>query len=58
MFCASDLLENMPDKETVARRVVNGLLIGCLCDVSTGQLTFYVNGKESAQKLEVYNGFN
>ncbi len=54
MFCASDLLENMPDKETVARRVVNGLLIGCLCDASTGQLTFYVNGKESAQKLEVY----
>ncbi len=57
MFSASDLLENMPDKETVARRVVNGLLIGCLCDVSTGQLTFYVNGKESAQKLEVYNEF-
>jgi ryanodine receptor 2 len=54
MFCASDLLENMPDKEAVARRVVNGLLIGCLCDISTGQLTFYVNGKESAQKLEVY----
>lgn len=53
MFCASDLLENMPDKEAVARRVVNGLLIGCLCDISTGQLTFYVNGKESAQKLEV-----
>jgi hypothetical protein len=53
MFCASDLLENMPDKETVARRVVNGLLIGCLCDISTGQLTFYVNGKESAQKLKV-----
>ncbi|UJR36545.1 hypothetical protein I4U23_029265 [Adineta vaga] len=53
MFCASDLLDNMPDQEAVARRVVNGLLIGCLCDVSTGQLTFYVNGKESAQKLEV-----
>ena len=53
MFCASDLLENMPDQEAVARRVVNGLLIGCLCDVSTGQLTFYVNGKESAQRLEV-----
>ena len=53
MFCASDLLENMSDKEAVSRRVVNGLLIGCLCDVSTGQLSFYVNGKESAQKLEV-----
>jgi hypothetical protein len=53
MFCASDLLENMPDQESVARRVVNGLVIGCLCDVSTGQLTFYVNGKEAAQKLEV-----
>lgn len=53
MFCAHDLLEKMPDKEAVARRVVNGLLIGCLCDISTGQLTFYVNGKESAQKLEV-----
>ena len=53
MFCASDLLENMSDHETVARHVVNGLLIGCLCDVSTGQLTFYVNGTESAQKLEV-----
>ena len=53
MFCASDLLENMPDQEAVARRVVNGLVIGCLCDVSTGHLTFYVNGKESAQKLEV-----
>jgi hypothetical protein len=54
MFCASDLLENMSDSETVARRVVNGLLIGCLCDVSTGQLTFYVNGKESTHKREVY----
>jgi len=53
MFCASDLLDNMTDKENVARRVVNGLLIGCLCDVSTGQLTFYVNGKESVQKLQV-----
>jgi hypothetical protein len=53
MFCASDLLDNMTDSETVARRVVNGLLIGCLCDISTGQLTFYVNGKESTQKLEV-----
>ena len=53
MFCANDLLTNMPDKEAVARRVVNGLLIGCLCDVSTGQLTFYVNGKESTQKLSV-----
>jgi hypothetical protein len=53
MFCASDLLDNMTDKENVARRVVNGLLIGCLCDVSTGQLTFYVNGKESTQKLQV-----
>jgi hypothetical protein len=45
----------MTDKENVARRVVNGLLIGCLCDVSTGQLTFYINGKESAQKLQVKN---
>jgi hypothetical protein len=55
MFCASDLLDNMTDKENVVRRVVNGLLIGCLCDVSTGQLTFYVNGKESSQKLQVCN---
>ncbi len=53
MFCASDLLDNIADKENVTRRVVNGLLIGCLCDVSTGVLTFYVNGKESAQKLQV-----
>jgi len=53
MFCAADLLDNMPDKENVARRVANGLLIGCLCDVSTGQLTFYVNGKESTEKLQV-----
>ncbi|CAF4732744.1 unnamed protein product, partial [Rotaria sp. Silwood1] len=52
MFCASDLLDNMNDKENVTRRVVNGLLIGCLCDVSTGQLTFYVNGKESTQKFQ------
>jgi len=53
MFCAADLLENIADSENVARRVVNGLVIGCLCDVSTGILSFYVNGKESAQKLEV-----
>ena len=53
MFSASDLLDNIADKENVARRVVSGLLIGCLCDVSTGQLTFYVNGKESTQKLQV-----
>lgn len=53
MFCAADLLENIADSETVARRVVNGLVIGCLCDVSTGVLSFYVNGKESTQKLEV-----
>lgn len=53
MFCAADLLENIADSENVARRVVNGLVIGCLCDISTGILSFYVNGKESAQKLEV-----
>lgn len=53
VICASDLLENMPDKANVARRVANGLLIGCLCDVSTGQLTFYVNGRESTQKYFV-----
>ena len=53
MFSVSDLLENISDKENVARRVANGLLIGCLCDISTGQLTFYVNGKESTQKLQV-----
>ncbi|CAF1123978.1 unnamed protein product [Adineta steineri] len=53
MFCANDLLDNMTDKENVARRGANGLLIGCVCDVSTGQLSFYVNGKESTQKLQV-----
>ncbi|CAF4506903.1 unnamed protein product, partial [Rotaria sp. Silwood2] len=53
MFCAADLLDNIIDKENVTRHVVNGLLIGCLCDVSTGQLTFYVNGKESTQKFQV-----
>ncbi|CAF4988781.1 unnamed protein product, partial [Rotaria socialis] len=42
----------MPDKENVARRVANGLLIGCLCDVSTGILIFYVNGRESTQKFQ------
>ncbi|CAF4086783.1 unnamed protein product [Rotaria sordida] len=57
MFCASDLLDNMIDKGNVARRVANGLVIGCLCDVSTGQLTFYVNGKESTQKFQVYYYF-
>ncbi|CAF0745111.1 unnamed protein product, partial [Didymodactylos carnosus] len=56
MFSAWELLETMPDTEAVARRVTNGLLIGCVCDVSTGQLTFYVNGKESAQKLQVEPG--
>ncbi|CAF1381800.1 unnamed protein product, partial [Adineta ricciae] len=53
MFSANDLLDNMIDKENIARRVSSGLLIGCLCDTSTGQLTFYVNGKESSQKLQV-----
>lgn len=53
MFCANDLLESMPDAESVARRVVNGLLIGCLCDISTGQLSFFVNGREAPQKLQV-----
>ena len=53
MFCANDLLGNATETESAARRVVNGLLIGCLCDISTGQLTFYVNGKESTHKLEV-----
>ncbi|CAF4406520.1 unnamed protein product, partial [Rotaria magnacalcarata] len=53
LFCAADLLDNMPDHEAVARRVANGLLVGCLCDISTGQLTFYVNGEESAQTLDV-----
>ncbi|CAM4882414.1 unnamed protein product [Rotaria socialis] len=53
MCCAGDLLDNMPDKENVARRVANGLLIGCLCDVSTGILIFYVNGRESTQKFQV-----
>lgn len=53
LFCAHDLLEDMPDREAVARRVANGLLIGCLCDISTGALSFYVNGKESVKTLAV-----
>ena len=53
MFNASELLANFSDSAAVARRVVNGLLIGCLCDVSTGLLTFYVNGKESTEKFQV-----
>lgn len=42
--------------ETDAKKTSDGLLIGVVCDLSAGILTFHVNGKEMPQKFHVEPG--
>lgn len=42
--------------ETDAKKTSDGLLIGCVVDLSTGTISFSVNGKEIPQKFQVEPG--
>jgi ryanodine receptor 2 len=54
---AVELNKNFQDTEMgSSKRISNSLLLGCLADLSTGTLSFTVNGKESQHKFQVEPG--
>lgn len=57
MLSAAELNQYSIDSDvTSSKRISHGLLIGCLVDLSTGVLSFLVNGKEAPQKFFVEPG--
>ena len=53
LVSAGDLQHRYGHQEDSGKRLAPGLLIGCHIDVSTGVLSFTVNGKEVANKFQV-----
>jgi ryanodine receptor 2 len=55
MVSAGDLLQRYGSslQEVTSKRATPGLVIGCCIDISTGMLSFSVNGKEVANKFQV-----
>ena len=55
MMCAGDLQQRYSDsgQDMSSKRASPGLVIGCNIDTSTGMVSFYVNGKEVANKFQV-----
>ena len=54
---ASELNQNFLETDVVAsKKITNSLLLGCIVDLSTGLLSFTVNGKEASQKFQVEPG--
>ncbi len=57
MVSAAELNQFSIDSDvSSSKRISHGLLIGCLVDLSTGILSFLVNGKESPQKFQIEPG--
>ncbi len=57
VISAVELNKNFQDTEMASsKRISNSLLLGCLADLSTGTLSFSVNGKESPHKFQVEPG--
>ena len=57
MLSAAELNQFHIDSDvSSSKRISHGLLIGCLVDLSTGILSFLVNGKEAPQKFFVEPG--
>lgn len=54
VISAADLSLNNVEQD--AKKTSDGLLIGCVVDLSTGVLSFSVNGKEIPQKYQVEPG--
>lgn len=54
---AAELISNsmQPDAQS-SKKIANSILLGCLIDLSTGYLTFTVNGKETIHKFQVEPG--
>lgn len=57
MISAAELVQFAIDSDAnSSKRMNNGLLIGCIVDLSTGVISFCVNGKEAPQKFYVEPG--
>ena len=56
LVSAAELNQCFVDVEQAHKKISNSLLLGCLVDLSTGILSFTVNGKEAAQKFQVEPG--
>ena len=58
MVCAGDLQQRYGSSTqdiSSSKRASPGLLIGCTIDASSGTLSFSVNGKEVANKFQVWS---
>lgn len=55
MVSAGDLLQRYGSslQEVTSKRATPGIIIGCCIDISSGMLSFSVNGKEVANKFAV-----
>ncbi len=57
MMSAAELNQYSLDSDATSKRSSShGLLIGCIADLSSGVLSFLVNGKEAPQKFYVEPG--
>jgi hypothetical protein len=57
MVCVSDITQNSVDMDLgVSKRISNGILIGCIADLSSGLLSFTINGKEVSQRFQLEQG--
>ena len=57
MISAAELNQYSIDSDvSSSKRMSHGLLIGCTVDLSTGVLSFFVNGKEAPQKFSIEPG--
>lgn len=53
MVNAQELLAAVSDQGDTSSSKMSGLLIGCLIDISTGEISFMANGKETKFKFKV-----
>lgn len=55
MVNAQELVQAVDDQSSASSKV-SGLLIGCIVDTSTGELSFLANGKETNNHFRVEPG--
>ncbi len=51
MICVGDFMDMLTSPE--GRRLSSGLVIGCTVDTSSGELTYYINGREIGVRYQV-----
>lgn len=57
VLSAAELNQNFQDSEMgSSKRITSSVLLGCIVDLSTGILSFTVNGKETPNKFQVEPG--